>query len=221
MLQELLPGRREAVSLFYARGRFWGRFAQVSYREWPVMGGASVLCESIPLEPEITDAAERMVRAMDLEGCSMVEFRRDRDGRPVLMEINPRMGGSVGLAIAAGVNFPRLVYDWKLGRRLTVSDQYQVGRRLHWLAGDIWNLKTVMERPGQVDVPPKATAVLHFVTDWFRPNTDLDVLELADLQPAWCELNNAIFHYGTRRMRRIVGGLDVSEPLIPAPGEVS
>jgi hypothetical protein len=137
------------------------------------------------------------------------------------MEINPRMGGSVGLAIAAGVNFPRLIYDWKIGRPLEVADQYRVGRRLHWVAGDIWNIKTVMERPGQVDVPPKATALLRFVTDWFRPNTELDVFDLGDMQPAWCELNNVIFHYGARRMRRLVGGLDVSEPLIPTPGEVN
>ena len=31
----------------------------------------------------------------------MVEFRRDRQGQPVLMEVNPRMGGSLALAIAA------------------------------------------------------------------------------------------------------------------------
>jgi predicted ATP-grasp superfamily ATP-dependent carboligase len=220
-LQELLPGRREAVSLFYARGQFWGRFAQVSHREWPVMGGASVLCESIPLEPEITDAAEQLVRAMDLEGCSMVEFRRDRDGRPVLMEINPRMGGSVALAISAGVNFPMLLYDWKMGRPLTVANQYRVGQRLRWLAGDLWNIKTVLERPGQVDVPPRAKALIRFMADWFHPYTDFDVFELGDMQPAWCELNNLIFHYGARRARRLIGGLDVSEPLIPTPGEVN
>ena len=41
LVQQWLPGRREAVSLFYARDRMWARLAQVSYREWPVMGGAS------------------------------------------------------------------------------------------------------------------------------------------------------------------------------------
>ena len=49
VIQQWLPGRREAVSLFYAQGRFWARFAQVSHREWPTLGGVSVLCESIPL----------------------------------------------------------------------------------------------------------------------------------------------------------------------------
>src|SRR5262249_41675697 len=97
LVQELLPGRREAVSLFYAYGRFWARLAQASHRDWPVLGGVSVLCETIPLLPDITTSAERLVRAMDLEGCSMVEFRRDRYGHPSLMEVNPRLGGSVAL----------------------------------------------------------------------------------------------------------------------------
>jgi len=48
VIQEWLPGRREAVSLFHAHGRFWARFAQVSHPEWTTLGGASVLCESIP-----------------------------------------------------------------------------------------------------------------------------------------------------------------------------
>jgi predicted ATP-grasp superfamily ATP-dependent carboligase len=220
LLQEWLPGRREAVSLFYAHGRFWGRLAQISHREWPVMGGASVLCESIPLAPDITDASERLVRAIDLEGCSMVEFRRNREGRPVLMEINPRMGGSLALAISCGVNFPKLMYDWKLGRRLEATTHYRVGQRLRWVAGDVWNIKTVMQRQGQVDVPRRDAALVNFAIDWLRPGTQLDVFELGDMEPALCELNKVVFHYGARRLRRLVTGLDVSEQLIAYPGEV-
>ena len=46
---------------------------------------------------------------MDLDGCSVVEYRRDREGMPVLMEVNPRMAGSVGLAVTCGVDFPGLL----------------------------------------------------------------------------------------------------------------
>ena len=37
--------------------------------------------ESIALPSDITDSSEQLVEAMGLDGCSMVEFRRDRDGR--------------------------------------------------------------------------------------------------------------------------------------------
>jgi predicted ATP-grasp superfamily ATP-dependent carboligase len=36
----------------------------------------------------------------------MVEFKLDRDGEVWLMEINPRLWGSLALSIDAGVNFP-------------------------------------------------------------------------------------------------------------------
>lgn len=204
LVQHWLPGRREAISLFYARGQFWARLAQVSYREWPVMGGASVLCETIPQVPDITAAAERLVRAIDLEGCSMVEFRRDAQGNAVLMEVNPRMGGSVGLAIAAGVNFPRLMYDWKVGRRLQETTTYRVGRRLRWLGGDIWNIKSVFENQGQPDVPPRWSALARFLLEFARPGDILDGMELDDMGPALSEMNKTVLRHTISRVRNIV-----------------
>jgi predicted ATP-grasp superfamily ATP-dependent carboligase len=204
LLQQWVPGRREAVSLFYARGQFWARMAQMSYREWPVLGGASVLCETIPLLPDITSDAERLVRAIDLEGCSMVEFRRDRDGCPVLMEVNPRMGGSVSLAIAVGVNFPGMTYDWKLDRPLAEVTTYQVGKRLRWLAGDVWNLKCVFDNQGHPDLPPRLNALATFVLDCLRPANKLDGIEFDDLRPALAEMNKIVLQPGVSRLRSLL-----------------
>lgn len=183
VIQEWLPGRREAVSLFYARDRFWARFAQTSYREFPPLGGASVLCESIPLLPELTQSAERLVRAMDLEGCSMVEFRRDRKGRPVLMEVNPRMAGSVALAISAGVNLPQLVYDWAMGAPLQEVTQYRVGRRLRWIEADLRNLECAFRFQGHPDVAPAGHALATFLSDFVRRPSALNVSDRADIGP--------------------------------------
>jgi predicted ATP-grasp superfamily ATP-dependent carboligase len=177
--------------------------AQVSYREWPVMGGASVLCETIPLLPDITTASEQLVRAMDLEGSSMVEFRRDREGRAVLMEVNPRIGGSVGLAIAAGVNFPKLMYDWKMGCRLEETTSYRIGQRLRWLAGDIWNIKSVFENQGQPDVPSRRSALASFLLDFVRRGNKLDGIELGDMGPALSEMNKTVLRHTLRRVRNL------------------
>ena len=203
LIQPLLPGRREAVTTFYADGRVWARMAQRSYREWPVLGGASVLCETIPLLPDITRDAELLVQAIGLEGCSMVEFRRDREGRPVLMEVNPRMGGSVALAISAGVNFPGLLYDWTVNGRLSPVSGYRVGKRLRWLAGDVWNLKCAFEMQGHPDMPSLFKATATFLSDFVRPGNTLDGVEFGDMRPALAELNRLVFRHGRRRMRRI------------------
>jgi predicted ATP-grasp superfamily ATP-dependent carboligase len=201
LIQPWLPGRREAVSVFYANGRIWARVAQVSYREWPILGGASTLCETISLLPDISEDAERLVTAMDLEGCSMVEFRRDRNGKPVLMEVNPRMGGSVNLAIAAGVNFPKLMADWKLHSTLEEVHNYKVGARLRWLPGDVWNLKCVFENQGHPDVPPKLAASGTFLMDFFRRRAIIDGVEFSDLRPTLAEMNKIVFRHSLKRIR--------------------
>src|SRR2546428_3246710 len=81
----------------------------------PPWGGESILRQSIPVPPDIGDQAERLVREIDLEGYSEVEFRRDHAGVPYLMEINPRLSASVEVAVRAGVDFPYLVYQWASG----------------------------------------------------------------------------------------------------------
>lgn len=201
LMQEWLPGRREGVTVLYARDRFWARAAQVSHREWPVLGGVSVLCETIPLLTDITSQAEDLVRSMDLEGCSMVEFRRDARGRPVLMEVNPRMGGSVALLISAGVNVPQWLYDWKVRGVLHEIPAYRVGRRLRWLVGDIWNLKCAFDSQGQPDVPPRGRAALDFFLDFFNPANRMDILELGDMRPAISEMNEIVFSHALHRVR--------------------
>jgi predicted ATP-grasp superfamily ATP-dependent carboligase len=189
--------------VFYARDRFWARVAQVSHREWPVLGGVSVLCETIPLLEDITSQSERLVRAMDLEGCSMVEFRRDQQGRPVLMEVNARVGGSVGLAISAGVNFPKLLYDWTVTGQLEEVSSYRVGRRLRWLPGDIWNLKCVFDSQGHPDVPARGPAAAAFLWDFVRPGNTLDVMDARDMRPALSEMNKIVMRHGLHRMRKL------------------
>jgi predicted ATP-grasp superfamily ATP-dependent carboligase len=203
IIQQWLPGRREAVSLFYAADRMWARFAQVSYREFPVLGGVSVLSESIPLLPDITIPAERLVRAIDLEGCSMVEFRRDAAGTPVLMEVNPRIGGSVRLAIEAGVNFPMLVHAWATGGPLRAVGDYRTGRRLRWLSGDIWNLKCAFDSQGQPDVPPRGKALGTFFSDFVLRPATLDFVDPGDMLPAIVEMRETVGRHLLGRMRRL------------------
>ena len=137
LVQQWLPGAREAVNLFFARGRVWARFAQRADRTTPPLGGNSVLRVSIPLPPDITAAAERLVAEIGLEGYAEVEFRRDTRGLPVLMEINPRLSASVEIAVRAGVHFPSLLYDWARGAPLEPVEGYRTGIRMRWLGGDL------------------------------------------------------------------------------------
>jgi predicted ATP-grasp superfamily ATP-dependent carboligase len=169
LLQALLTGRREAVSFIYAGGTFYARFAQWAKRTNPPLGGESVLRQSIPIPGDIGDQAERLVRALDLEGYSEVEFRRDAAGVPYLMEINPRLSASVDLAVRCGVDFPYLLHQWAAGERLETVRGYRLGRWMRFFQGDVTTTIAAIEQRGRPGVDPPIRALAGFGLSFFRP----------------------------------------------------
>src|SRR5439155_25387070 len=109
LLQEFVAGRGEGVFLLTDRGRPLARFAHRRLREKPPWGGVSVLSEAIAPDPELLAGSERLLAELALTGVAMVEFRRAPGGPAYLMEVNPRLWGSLQLAIDAGVDFPSML----------------------------------------------------------------------------------------------------------------
>jgi len=170
LFQQLLLGRRESIHLMYAQGQVHARFAQWAKRTDPPLGGASVLRQSIAIPSDTGEQAERLVREIDLEGYSEVEFRRDSEGKPYLMEINPRLSASIGLAVCAGVDFPYLLYQWASGERISVVTNYREGVWMRYLMGDLTATFAALREHGKpgVTAPPKA--LLDFCTSFFIPS---------------------------------------------------
>ena len=144
LVQQWLSGSRDAIGIFLADHQY-GQVRHAVVPDVPAhQCGVSVVRETIPMPADIGTMAERLVRAMSLEGYAEVEFRRDSDGRPFLMEVNPRLNGGVEVAVRAGVSVPLLLYRWAAGAPLEPALPYQVGLRmrdlnmdLSWLAGAV------------------------------------------------------------------------------------
>jgi predicted ATP-grasp superfamily ATP-dependent carboligase len=182
IIQPWLCGDRQAVSLIYANGEVAVAFAQVAQRTDPPLGGNSVMRESIPLLPDIAGPAERLVRAMGLEGYSEIEFRRDARGVARLMEVNPRLSASVEVAVRSGVDFPLLLYQWARGVKLAPRRGYRTGVRMRWLGGDLrWLAKTRIQRE-EPDAIPFDSAISQFGRDFFR-RTYYDYVDIRDPSP--------------------------------------
>lgn len=203
LVQQLLTGRREAVSLFYAKGKVYARFAQWAPRTNPPLGGESVLRQSIAVPEDIGPQAERLVREIDLEGYSEVEFRRDSGGVPYLMEINPRLSASVEIAVRSGVDFPRLIYQWASGSPIDCVVGYRIGRWMRYLQGDVTaTIETLQER-GRPGVPPALRTVVNFGASFLRPMA-YDYFDWRDPAPAIREMYCFAFDLGCRSLRKIV-----------------
>jgi predicted ATP-grasp superfamily ATP-dependent carboligase len=183
VVQQWVGGTREAISTVFARGRFWAWFAQIAYRMHPPLGGSSIVRESISPPSDLVAASEVLVEAIGLEGYCEVEFRRDVDGTPYLMEINPRLSASVEIAVRAGVDFPGLIYAWALDESLTACREARTGVRMRWLGGDIRWLWRTLRGQGLPDHSPPVVAARAFLADTLRP-AYYDYLVLDDLRPS-------------------------------------
>jgi protein-tyrosine-phosphatase len=94
----------------------------------PPAGGGSSYRRSSPLDPRLFRAAEALVADLNYTGLVMVEFRVNAEtGDWILVEINGRFWGSLPLAVAAGVDFPRYLYEMLVEGRVKFPKSYKNG----------------------------------------------------------------------------------------------
>lgn len=184
LFQQFLPGIREAINFLYANGEMYARFAQWAKRTQPPLGGTSVLRQSIRVPEDIGSQAERLVREIELDGYSEIEFRRDSQGKPYLMEINPRLSASIEVAVRAGVDFPYLIYQWAIGDRIDRVKDYRIGGWMRYLEGDVITTIQAFTQRGRPGVTPPAQALLGFLGSFFLP-TGYDYVDWRDPLPAF------------------------------------
>ncbi|MBW2539981.1 MAG: ATP-grasp domain-containing protein, partial [Deltaproteobacteria bacterium] len=178
MIQEYIPSEGPgygASFLMDERGAVKASFVHKRIREYPVSGGASTLRKSVK-HNEIRELALTLLKSLDWFGVAMVEFKIDpRDGLPKLMEINPRFWGSLSLAVAAGVNFPYLLYRMSQGENFKPIEDYQTEKKCRWLLpGDILHF---------IDNPHRSRLLSEFFHFW-DANTTYDILSTRDPLPA-------------------------------------
>src|SRR6202034_3916872 len=66
--QEWASGRREGVSLFLADGEVLAHCGHIAHRTAPLLGGSSVLRESIAVPDEVFNASVLLAKAIGIEG---------------------------------------------------------------------------------------------------------------------------------------------------------
>jgi predicted ATP-grasp superfamily ATP-dependent carboligase len=185
--QQLATGSREGVSLFIVNGELLAYCGCAALRTTPPLGGVSVMRESIPVSEELLNAAVSLATTIGVEGPSEVEFRRDASGRPLLMEINARLAGTLENAIHSGVDFPLMIWQWGTGQPIQKVMSYKTGVRTRWLAGDLrWLWDGVMQA-GRPDSVPLSRGLLTFTGEFFRTR-HYDFVDRHDMRPALAEV---------------------------------
>jgi predicted ATP-grasp superfamily ATP-dependent carboligase len=187
LAQQWVPGRREGVTLFIAGGEVVAACGHVAHRTTPPLGGASVVRESIRVPDDTLDAAVRLVKAIGLQGVCEVEFRRDAENRPLLMEANARLAGTIENAVQAGVDFPLMIWCLATGAEVIPVASYRYGIRTRWLHGDLRWLRQNWHRSRRPDGMSHARSVYTFISE-FSKSRHYDYFDRHDMMPFIAEL---------------------------------
>jgi predicted ATP-grasp superfamily ATP-dependent carboligase len=187
LAQPWLPGRREGVTLLIVDGEVLGMCGAVAHRTVPPLGGVSVMRESIEVPADIREASIGLAKAMGLDGPCEVEWRRDAAGRPMLMEVNARLAGTLENANRSGVDFPLLVWQWATGQPVTSALTYRTGVRTRWLSGELHWLKANLQNPGRPDTMSAPKAIWTIAWEFLRTG-HYDYCDRSDIWPALGEI---------------------------------
>jgi hypothetical protein len=162
-------------------------FVHQRVREARPEGGPSAWAVSVAPEPRLVDPAVRLAHALHLVGVPVqFEFRVRPDGTPVLLDVNPRPWGTLGLALDCGINFYGLAARHLLGDRLPAPPPpYRAGITRHYLPFELRHAWAVAFGEPQRGYPgPWPDDKLHAAVDWVFAPSDGLVGKLDDPLPA-------------------------------------
>jgi protein-tyrosine-phosphatase/predicted ATP-grasp superfamily ATP-dependent carboligase len=206
-VQRNFLGKGAGVEVLCREGDILTAFQHERIHE-PLIGGGSSYRKSVSLDPRLLAATERLMDALKYTGVAMVEFKVDApNGKWVLIEINGRFWGSLPLAIAAGLDFPRYLYEMLcLGRtefpRVYKTDLYcrNWALDLYWLRA---NLRADRSNPALMRVPPRQVVAEIGNVLTLRERSDTFVLD--DPWPAYYDLLPLVASKVTRVVRKVPG----------------
>lgn len=116
-------------------------FAKV--RWYPVEGGSSTLNQTVD-RPDIIKSCRKLLQVIGWRGYADIDLIQDpRDNTAKIIEINPRITGSVKICFKSGVNFAQQIIEDMNGKPVTPMLEYKKNVYLRYFQKDIlWLLKS-------------------------------------------------------------------------------
>lgn len=94
-------------------------------------GGISFKGRTV-LDDEIRSICRGIARDLGLVGPSCMQLKRDAEGTPRLVEVNPRLGGGTVIATHAGVNLPALTLRLAAGENVSPPEPTEIVVSRFW-----------------------------------------------------------------------------------------
>lgn len=191
LIQQYISGDGYGVSAVFGKnGEPLEVFCHKRIREYPASGGPSSFCESAD-EPMLCEHAIKLLRALSWEGVAMVEFKGNAENGFYLMEINPRLWGSSGLAPNSGCNIPYAIFRAAKGEEAErfekFAPNYKVGHKMRFLLQDLLTFPSYLKQSKN----PVMYAI-KFLWGLFNPMISDGVLDIRDIRSSVQYLKQAL-----------------------------
>jgi predicted ATP-grasp superfamily ATP-dependent carboligase len=168
LVQRVAQGQVHSFAGVFADGKMIASSLARYLRTWPPAAGSAAFAETVPVPVELSDRVPALLRALGWEGIFEVELLLS-EGKFRTVDFNPRIYGSVALAMRAGADLPAV---W--ARRLIGEEQAHVqaraGVRYRWEDAEVrrvwWEFRR--GRPVsavRVAIPMRTVVHPHFAWD--------------------------------------------------------
>jgi predicted ATP-grasp superfamily ATP-dependent carboligase len=176
LVQPFIDAPLWAVGGVVWNGRLVAAVHQRYVRTWPLDCGTASAAVTVAPDRRVE---ERLVRLLDgYDGIFQAQFAGD-----YLLDLNPRVYGSLPLAVAAGVNLPGIVCDLLRGEDVPLV-RAREGAAYRWVEGDVRALlglarrKEIRAAAALRALRPR-TGSAHSVLSWRDPGPFLSRLRYA------------------------------------------
>ena len=218
VIEAFFAGQGVGVSIVARRGEIMQAYQHRRLRESSEAGmSTSRISEAV--DDILLASVKSLARALQLHGVAMFEFRHNnQSGEYVLLEVNLRFWGSLPLALAAGADFPAMLYDLLVKGEVQPAQGYQAGVRRTDMTGDYYRLalKADESTSAKDRLKVAASVACSAIRVLFR--RDYDSWAADDEGPFLAERRALLQNLGGAIARRIAG-LPLDEA--PSPGLVS
>ena len=160
-IQEKIIGHTHCVAMLFNKGVLKATVGYRQLRDYPARGGQATMRISLR-HPKAEACLQRLLEELRWHGTCQADFIVDEHtGEPYLIDLNPRLWGSLAQAIASGVDFPYLIYRLAQDGDVPPVTSFKTDVVTRWIGGDLAAL------PSRVRSSPQRLRVLQ---DFFFPS---------------------------------------------------
>lgn len=160
--QEYIYGKGCGYEVYCKNGEIISEYGHMRLAEWPISGGSSVLRTGY-VHPDMRKIAEKILKIVQWTGFVMFEFKLTPHDQLVLIEVNPRIWGSINQALQNGCP----LFSTILGEPLKQS-QYEVRT---CLTPQVWLSMLAYACKGNLDI------IKDFLSHYKYTYSDVSILK--------------------------------------------